>query len=73
MSRFFGTVALWLLQTVSGLSPEKPTLTPFFSTVDQAPAFYIECRNTSPSAISSAASIWAWTHCLGSLRRSLVG
>ena len=49
-----------LSQADSRTSLYKPTVTPFFSRVDKAPAFYVECRNNTGRAVSSAADTWPW-------------
>lgn len=38
--------------------PSKPHISPFFDRVDDGPAFYIECRNTSGQTLSSGAKVW---------------
>src|SRR3954451_10806910 len=40
--------------------PERPQITPFFSRVDESPAFYVECRNDTGGPVSSAAELWPW-------------
>jgi hypothetical protein len=37
---------------------EPPRLVPFFSTVDEGPSFFVECRNDSAQSISSGATVW---------------
>lgn len=37
-----------------------PIVRPFFSGLDASPAFYVECRNDTGRAISSADNRWAW-------------
>jgi hypothetical protein len=36
----------------------KPRIVPFFDRIDDGPAFFVDCRNTSGTKVSSAASIW---------------
>jgi len=38
--------------------PSKPQISPFFDRVDDGPAFFIECRNTSGQTLSSGAKVW---------------
>ena len=35
-----------------------PEITPFFSRVADAPAFWVECRNDTGSAVSSGSAMW---------------
>jgi len=38
--------------------PSKPQISPFFDRLDDGPAFFVECRNTSGRALSSGATVW---------------
>src|SRR5215469_12179951 len=38
--------------------PSKPQISPFFDRLDDGPAFFVECRNTSGQALSSGAVVW---------------
>lgn len=38
--------------------PSKPQISPFFDRVDDGPAFFIECRNTTGQTLSSGAKVW---------------
>ena len=44
----------------AGQGPATPEIRPYFSRVDESPAFYVECRNNTGGAVSSAAEIWPW-------------
>jgi len=37
----------------------KPRISAFFDRVDDGPAFFVECRNTTGENVSSGAGIWA--------------
>jgi hypothetical protein len=37
----------------------KPRISPFFDRIDDGPAFFVECRNTSGEHVSSGAELWA--------------
>ena len=37
----------------------KPTIHPFFDRIDDGPAFFVECRNTTGQTFTSAAHLWA--------------
>ena len=37
----------------------KPRISPFFDRIDDGPAFFVECRNTTGQTVTSAAYIWA--------------
>ena len=56
-------ICSWLVSVIAAAAQpsEKPKITPFFSQVDQAPAFYVECRNDTGAPVSSAALRWAWS------------
>ena len=36
----------------------KPTIAPFFDRIDDGPAFFVGCRNTTDQKISSEVSVW---------------
>jgi hypothetical protein len=36
----------------------KPTIAPFFDRIDDGPAFFVVCRNTTDQEISSEVSVW---------------
>jgi len=38
--------------------PSKPQIAPFFDRIDDGPAFFVECRNTSDQTLSSGAILW---------------
>jgi hypothetical protein len=38
--------------------PSKPQISPFFDRLDDGPAFFVECRNTSGQTLSSGAITW---------------
>src|SRR6266404_3177315 len=38
--------------------PSKPQISPFFDRIDDGPAFFVECPNTSGETLSSGAIIW---------------
>jgi hypothetical protein len=38
--------------------PSKPQISPFFDRLDDGPAFFVECRNTSGQKLSSGAIVW---------------
>jgi hypothetical protein len=38
--------------------PSKPQITPFFDRLDDGPAFFVECRNTSGQTLSSNHITW---------------
>jgi hypothetical protein len=37
----------------------KPKISPFFDRIDDGPAFFVECRNTTGETVSSAHVMWA--------------
>ena len=39
--------------------PARPRVTPFFSTVSDGPAFFVECQNDTGGTLSSGARQWA--------------
>jgi hypothetical protein len=60
-----GTLAMWVALLISSgvgvaQDPARPEIKPYFSRVDESPAFFVECRNDNGRAISSAATIWPW-------------
>jgi hypothetical protein len=38
---------------------QKPQISAFFDRVDNGPAFFVGCRNTSDKPVSSGAGVWA--------------
>jgi len=55
------TIAMLLLLGTNVLArDDKPLISPYFDRIDDGPAFFVECRNTSSHRISSGADIWAW-------------
>jgi len=62
MVRFIALFSAWLLllQLSTNVPTSKPTLVPFFSRVDEAPAFFVECRNNTTTAIPSNSDVWPW-------------
>jgi hypothetical protein len=52
-----GVAVLWLVATTANLAP-KPRITPFFSRLENGPAFMVECRNTTAQSIMSNAPFW---------------
>jgi hypothetical protein len=56
-------LAISLAASTAGLgvvqSTAKPRLIPLFSTVDDGPAFFVECRNDFGATLSSGAHQWA--------------
>ena len=42
----------------------KPVIAPFFTRVDEAPAFFVECRNDTGRTLSSGADVWAFAGAL---------
>jgi hypothetical protein len=38
--------------------PSKPQISPFFDRLDDGPAFFVECLNTSGHTLSSGAIVW---------------
>jgi hypothetical protein len=47
---------LFLLRgTLFAQQPSKPQISPFFDRLDDGPAFFVECRNTSGQTLSSGA------------------
>ena len=61
-------VILWAL--LVGSAPQlvaavdsKPLVSPLFMSrdVDRGPAFFVECRNTTGSTVSSGSELWAFT------------
>jgi hypothetical protein len=53
------TLLLLLASTLFAQDSNKPRISAFFDRIDEGPAFFVECRNTSSEDISSGASIWA--------------
>lgn len=58
-------LAIWvaLLQSLPGgaaQAPARPEIAPYFSRVDESPAFFVQCRNDSGASVSSAADVWPW-------------
>jgi hypothetical protein len=52
------TIAAMLFLLSSGLfaqQPSKPQISPFFDRLDDGPAFFVECRNTTGQTLSSGA------------------
>src|SRR5262249_44898716 len=47
-----------LSASLSAQQPSKPKISPFFDRIDDGPAFFIECRNTSGQTLSSGAKTW---------------
>lgn len=37
---------------------QKPRISAFFDRIDDGPAFFVECRNTSGEPVSSGAGVW---------------
>jgi len=48
------------VRQVAGIPPTASTLEPMFMSrgVDGGPAFFVECRNTTNSAVSSGSPVW---------------
>ena len=44
-----------LTGTLFGQQPSKPQISPFFDRLDDGPAFFVECRNTTGQTLSSGA------------------
>jgi hypothetical protein len=56
-------IALWTLGwsiPAGNQAEQRPRIIPFFTRVDEAPAFYVECKNDSGTAVSSSSDRWAW-------------
>ncbi len=55
------TVSLLLLLSISVVAQDssKPRISPFFDRIDDGPAFFVECRNTTGGTVSSAHVMWA--------------
>jgi hypothetical protein len=56
------TIAMLLLLLGANLfaRDDKPRVSAYFDRIDDGPAFFVECRNTSSNRISSGADVWAW-------------
>lgn len=56
-------LATWMLSLSFALLDQvegRPHIIPFFSRVDESPAFYVECRNDTGTPVSSASDRWPW-------------
>jgi hypothetical protein len=56
--RSIAAIVFLLSGFLSAQEPSKPQISPFFDRVDDGPAFFIECRNTSVQTLSSGAKVW---------------
>ena len=55
MRLVISTLLIFLLQSQN---ISKPHVVPFFDRVDDGPAFFVDCLNTSNDKVSSASSVW---------------
>ena len=55
------TAALLLLFSANLIAQDasKPRISAFFDRIDDGPAFFVECRNTTSGDVSSGAGTWA--------------
>ena len=53
------TLAMSMSAVAVAQPSARPRVTPFFSTVSDGPAFYVECRNATRTTLSSGARQWA--------------
>jgi hypothetical protein len=55
------TVSLLLLLSINAVAQDssKPRISPFFDRIDDGPAFFVECRNTTGETVSSGHVMWA--------------
>jgi hypothetical protein len=55
------TISLLLLLSINAVAQDssKPRISPFFDRIDDGPAFFVECRNTTGETVSAAHVMWA--------------
>ena len=63
MKLTIATLLLLFSTNLVALDSQKPRISAFFDRIDDGPAFFLECRNTSGESVSSGADVW-----VGSLR-----
>jgi len=56
--RSIAATILLLTGSLLAQKSSKPQISPFFDRLDDGPAFFVECRNTSGQALSSGAVVW---------------
>jgi hypothetical protein len=49
---------LMLALSLQSQNISKPHVAPFFDRIDDSPAFFVDCLNTSNEKVSSASSVW---------------
>ena len=55
-------VLLWVFMAQApAQDSSKPRIAPFFDRIDDGPAFFVDCRNTTDQKLSSTTSVWIHT------------